>query len=151
MVPLVGISIEGRRLSTLVDASSFTTLDTDTIGLDTGTILDTGTVLTTLIPAAYRIVGDAFRAATEARRLIQESVIDPEDICYQLDISQEPTIDNTPSVELHFEGNANIVLPPKNVLSTSLSLQKFGIATLVYEKNRTYSRCSYLTLQPSLK
>ncbi|KAJ3695066.1 hypothetical protein LUZ60_000443 [Juncus effusus] len=107
-VELTGVSVGGTRVSGL--AESDLKLDPQT-GRG-GVILDSGTSVTRLARSAYSSVRDAFRAGTAGLKRTAGG-FSLFDTCYDLNGQSQVKV---PTVSLHFNGNADVVLPPENYL-----------------------------------
>ncbi|XP_010266607.1 PREDICTED: aspartyl protease family protein At5g10770-like [Nelumbo nucifera] len=95
-IPLIGISVGGKRLS--LSPSVFT---------KPGTVIDSGTVVSRLPPLAYTILRSEFRRAMSNYPSAPPQAI--LDTCYNL--SRNATV-NVPPVMLHFGGGTDVQLDP---------------------------------------
>ncbi|XP_043725775.1 aspartyl protease family protein At5g10770-like [Telopea speciosissima] len=104
---MTGISVGGQKLS--IAASVFTT---------SGTIIDSGTVITRLAPAAYSALSSAFR-----RAMLRYPLAPPYsllDTCY--DLSRYSTV-TLPSIVLHFGGGTNLNVDQSGIIIQATSTQ----------------------------
>ncbi|KAL6007236.1 hypothetical protein ACLOJK_032732 [Asimina triloba] len=101
-VDMVGIRVGGQALP--IPASTFAS--------GPGTIIDSGTVITRLPPAAYAALRSAFRQAMSSYTLA-ESPISLFDTCY--DLSGVETI-TFPKIALSFEGGVDVDVVPSGIL-----------------------------------
>ncbi|XP_010256103.1 PREDICTED: aspartyl protease family protein At5g10770-like [Nelumbo nucifera] len=101
-IKLVGISVGGRRLT--IPSTVFTS---------SGTIIDTGTVITRLQPSAYAALRSAFRQAM--LNYPSASAVFLFDTCYDLSGFNIVAI---PKIMLHFEGGAGIDLGLPGIIVT---------------------------------
>ncbi|CAN6451455.1 unnamed protein product [Victoria cruziana] len=98
-ITITGISVGGQLLP--VSSSVFAT---------SGTIIDSGTVITRLPPTVYSALRSAFRTFMAQYPLLQPSLI--LDTCY--DLSKYPTI-QYPVIRFHFEGGVDVPLDASNI------------------------------------
>ncbi|CAN6451458.1 unnamed protein product [Victoria cruziana] len=107
-VPLTGISVGGRLLP--VSSSVFG---------NKGTVLDSGTVITRLPPAAYGALRSAFRAFMAQQNYPLTLPISILDTCYDL---SSYTLVQVPKIVLHFRRGSDLDLDVRNiVIASSLS------------------------------
>ncbi|KAF3792337.1 ASPARTIC PROTEASE IN GUARD CELL 1 protein [Nymphaea thermarum] len=109
VVPLTGISVAGRLLP--LSPSAFGSQ---------GTILDSGTVITRLPPAAYSALRSAFRAFMAQRKYPLAPAASLLDTCY--DLSRYTAV-QIPGIAFHFQGGADLVLNVANILVISSQSQ----------------------------
>ncbi|XP_010259084.1 PREDICTED: aspartyl protease family protein At5g10770-like [Nelumbo nucifera] len=99
-VPLLGISVKGQRLA--IPPTAFTS---------SGTIIDSGTVITRLPPAAYAALRSAFRQAMS--KYPSTSSLSILDTCYDLSGYNTVTI---PTITLHFGGGTGLAVDSSGIL-----------------------------------
>ncbi|XP_031501470.1 aspartyl protease family protein At5g10770-like [Nymphaea colorata] len=104
-VPLAGMSVGGRLLP--VSPSAFGSQ---------GTVLDSGTVITRLPPAAYSALRSAFRDFMAQRKYPLAPAATLLDTCY--DLSSYTAIE-IPKIAFHFQGGTDLVLNAANILLAS--------------------------------
>ncbi|CAK9150774.1 unnamed protein product [Ilex paraguariensis] len=106
-IDLKAISVGGRQLS--ISPSVFST---------TGTIIDSGTVITRLPPAAYSALRTAFRQGMTNYPMTKAvSILDT---CY--DLSNYTTV-NIPNIGFFFGGNLNVDIDSSGILIAATSTQ----------------------------
>ncbi|XP_043724711.1 aspartyl protease family protein At5g10770-like isoform X1 [Telopea speciosissima] len=104
---ITGISVGGKNLG--IPQSVFTT---------SGTIIDSGTVITRLAPAAYSALSSAFRRAmTKYRTAPAYSILDT---CYNLNGYSTVTI---PTIAIHFTGGTDLNVDQSGILVQASSTQ----------------------------
>ncbi|CAK9148751.1 unnamed protein product [Ilex paraguariensis] len=106
-IDITGISVGGRQLS--ISSSVFKTA---------GTIIDSGTVITRLPPAAYKALRTTFR-----RQMTQYPMAQPTsvlDTCYDLSSYSTVTI---PTIGFFFNGNTYIDIDASGILAGSSASQ----------------------------
>lgn len=97
---MLGISVGGQKLS--ISASVFS---------KAGTIIDSGTVITRLPPAAYSALRSAFRKMMSKYPLVQPlSILDT---CYDLSKYQSVSI---PKISLFFKGGTEVNVHPVGIM-----------------------------------
>ncbi|XP_042477691.1 aspartyl protease family protein At5g10770-like [Macadamia integrifolia] len=102
-ITMMGISVGGKNLS--IPQSVFTT---------SGTIIDSGTVITRLPPAAYSALRSAFRQAMSEYPVYSiEYTYVMLDTCYNLNGYDTITI---PTIVLHFAGGVNLSIDQSGIL-----------------------------------
>ncbi|KAH6554949.1 hypothetical protein KP509_1Z294500 [Ceratopteris richardii] len=106
---MTGISVGGKLLD--IPSSAFEIAPEGDSG---GTIIDSGTTLTTFVEEAFSIVEEAFSLTLDPLYQRYDAGSDGQ-LCYQVPLSQEdaPT---PPSVVLHFENNLDLNLQAQHVL-----------------------------------
>ncbi|XP_042513340.1 aspartyl protease family protein At5g10770-like [Macadamia integrifolia] len=104
---ITGISVGGKSLS--ISQSVFTTSET---------IIDSGTVITRLPPAAYSALRTAFRQAMS--KYPTASAYSLLDTCYNLNGYSTVSI---PTIVLHFSGGANLNVDQSGILVQASSTQ----------------------------
>ncbi|XP_043725198.1 aspartyl protease family protein At5g10770-like [Telopea speciosissima] len=104
---MTGISVGGQDLS--IAESVFTT---------SGTIIDSGTVITRLAPAAYSALRSAFRQAMS--QYTTASSYSEFHTCY--DLSGYTTV-IVPTIVLHFSGGTNLNIDKSGILVQASSTQ----------------------------
>ncbi|XP_043720865.1 aspartyl protease family protein At5g10770-like [Telopea speciosissima] len=104
---LTGISVKGKKLA--ISSSVFTT---------SGTIIDSGTVITRLPPDAYSALKSAFRGAMSKYPLTP--AVSGLDTCYNL---VEYSTVRIPSIVLHFGGGTNLNVDKSGILVQANSTQ----------------------------
>ncbi|XP_027167554.1 protein ASPARTIC PROTEASE IN GUARD CELL 1-like [Coffea eugenioides] len=117
-VDLVGISVAGAKLP--IQPSVFQ-VESDGTG---GVMVDSGTIVTRLVPPAYESLRDTF--AKHAKNLHPTSGYSLFDTCY--DLSSIPDEVEVPTVSFHFSGGKTWLLKSKNCLIPVDSRGKFCFA-----------------------
>ena len=107
-INLTGVSINGKLLD--IPRAAFEM----TASGDGGTIIDSGTTLTSFVDEAYSVVYKAFQSAMNIE-LTQVIIENSDLLCYQVPLQQRqaPT---PPNVTLHFDGSVNLQLTNDHVL-----------------------------------
>ncbi|XP_042515918.1 aspartyl protease family protein At5g10770-like [Macadamia integrifolia] len=106
-ITITGISVGGKNLS--IPQSVFTT---------SGAVIDSGTVITRLPPAAYSALRTAFRQGmTKYPTAPAISILDT---CYNLNGYSKVT---TPTIVLHFGGGTDLNVDPSGILVRATSTQ----------------------------
>nr|ACN40790.1 unknown [Picea sitchensis] len=117
-VTLKAISVGNTRIS--VPATN--------IASGGGTIIDSGTTITYLVPSAYKDLRDAFRQQLSS---LQPTPVEDMDTCYDLSSSSV----DVPTITLHLDRNVDLVLPKENILIT----QESGLSCLAFSSTDSRS------------
>ncbi|MCO5592842.1 hypothetical protein L7F22_046845 [Adiantum nelumboides] len=107
---LTGISINGQLLNIPLAALE---LDAET-GMG-GTIIDSGTTLTTFVDEVYTVILTAFDSYVDASLKKVELEEDNPALCYEVPLSKQKGAPVAPPVTLHFKGSAAMVLSTEHL------------------------------------
>lgn len=128
---MTGVSVNGKLLD--IASSAF---EIDAVTGNGGTVIDSGTTLTTFVDEAYTIIVQAFESSVDSSLTKADLGENSTMLCYQVPLTQKeaPT---APKVTLHFVGSLDIELDTDHLFRNAASDTTYNYYCMAFDNSGT--------------